>query len=187
MDNCRDEYGELLGMPNEVEDRGTGALLYEPAEADALQAERLRASRLKEAPVTQIQMVPVITQAPRVLRSAYKLPGVTRGGQTDPVQQSQGQQVDLPENIDRRACQPMRYSKLPAFQWRRGGWRPAGKETVTIDKKGGTGGKQLGRRGTFLYQRRTQTCLWRSPGLGRRQSSYVGGSLRCRLKSTTHQ
>jgi hypothetical protein len=42
LDDGGDEYGELLGLPKEDENRGMGAPIYESGEAEALQEERRR-------------------------------------------------------------------------------------------------------------------------------------------------
>ena len=61
IDDGGDEYGELLGMPEESADRGWGAPIYEPGEEEALRAERLRNSRVS---VIGIQTTSVIMQVP---------------------------------------------------------------------------------------------------------------------------
>ena len=109
MDDGGDEYGELLGLPEEEEERGTGGPRYEPGEEEA---EEERGSRGQERPQPQHTIVqvpqprpviiqvpqpgPVITQAPRATRKKQPKVGVSRGEQTDPVLQSRGQQADTP-------------------------------------------------------------------------------------------
>jgi len=62
LDDGGDEYGELLGLPEEDENRGMGAPIYEPGEAEALQEERRRMAWAQTVPRRQ--------------------PGVTRGSPT---------------------------------------------------------------------------------------------------------
>jgi len=106
MDDGGDEYGELLGMAEEDEERDTGGPRYEPDE------EEERVSRGQERPQPQCTIVqvpqprpvivqvpqpgPVITQAPRATGKKQPKVGVSRGKQTDPVLQSRGQQADTP-------------------------------------------------------------------------------------------
>ncbi len=100
LDDLGDEYGELLGMPEENELLGTGAPIYELGEEEEL--ELAWQTQQREAAIPR-RRTPITPRLEVTLWGARNLgihTGVTRSKQTGPVCHSAGQQTELPINVE---------------------------------------------------------------------------------------
>ena len=84
LDDLGDEYGELLGMPEENELLGTGAPIYEPGEEEELEQAWQTQQREPAIPRRRTPITPRLEVTLWGARNLGIHRGVTRSEQTDP-------------------------------------------------------------------------------------------------------